>query len=277
MAPAMSRWDDEEDSTPPSSPPVVATLARRSKFDDEEGEADIVESWDAEDDSDVEVEKARVAAERKAKAEAEAAANKKSKTQRRAEHQAVRKARQELDEDTSSEETEDEQSKRERLRKTEQDADLKHAEDLFGNIGVADKRPAPKTLVMAVQDPKSANEPSSVDLASLPIFSPKTKDDFTRLSQLLVPLITKNSRHPQYTLHFLADFVRQISRDLPSAEIKKLSSAVALQLNEKIREEKTADKAGKKTKAAKTKASLVANRDTSYRADVTSYDDGLEE
>ena len=51
MAPAA--WDDEDsESTPPSSPPVVA--ARRSKFDDEEDDADVLDSWDAAEDSEVE-------------------------------------------------------------------------------------------------------------------------------------------------------------------------------------------------------------------------------
>ena len=47
--------------------------------------------------------------------------------------------------------------------------------------------------------------------------------------------------------------------------------------NEKMKEEKAADKGSKKTKAAKTKATLSANRDIAHKADVTSYEDGLDE
>jgi len=47
--------------------------------------------------------------------------------------------------------------------------------------------------------------------------------------------------------------------------------------NEKMKEEKAAEKGGKKTKAAKTKTSLAAGRDVAHRADTTAYDDGLEE
>lgn len=246
----------------------------------------MADSWDAEEDSEAEAEKARVAAERKAKAEAEAAANKKSKSQRLAQHQAARKAQKEAEEEeTSSEEDddddeEDETEKRERLRKTEQDADLKHAQDLLGDVGISNQRStAPKTVVVlgGAPDSKSAEPSAAVDLSSLALFRPKSKDEFEKMSQVLVPLIAQNARHPQYSLSFLPEFVRAVARELPSAEIKKLSSALALLLNEKLKEEKAADKGGKKTKAAKTKTSLVANRDTVHKADTTVYDDGMDE
>ena len=122
----VAEEEDDESSTPPSSPPVGAV--RRGKFDDEEAEdsdvrgsthifprclpsagrqvagepitdrcapfvLQVLDSWDAAEDSEVEREKAKKAAEAKAKAEAGAAADKKSKTQRIAEHQADRARR----------------------------------------------------------------------------------------------------------------------------------------------------------------------------------------
>ncbi len=165
--------------------------------------------------------------------------------------------------------------KKERLRRTEQDADLKHAADLFGDIGISDKRSAaPKTVVA-----RDANNPdNAVDLATLPVFKAKTKDEFEKMNQTLAPLIAANARHPQYALSFLPEFFKQLSKDLSSADIKKLSTTLGLLSNEKMREEKAADKGGKKSKAAKTKSSLVANRDTSHKADITAYDDdGLDE
>jgi translation initiation factor 3 subunit J len=64
-------------------------------------------------------------------------------------------------------------------------------------------------------------------------------------------------------------------KDLPSAEIKKIASALTTASNEKMREERAADKGNKKTKAAKTKISLNASRDV--QRDSTNYegDDGL--
>lgn len=56
---------------------------------------------------------------------------------------------------------------------------------------------------------------------------------------------------------------------MPSHEIKKVASSLTAASNEKMKEEKAADKGGKKSKAAKTKTSLVASRET---VDTTAYD-----
>ncbi|KAI9851127.1 MAG: Translation initiation factor 3 subunit J component [Thelocarpon superellum] len=272
MAPAKSKWDEEDDSTPPSSPPTTAAVPRRSKFDDEEEDSDVIESWDAAEDSEEEAKKAKEAAERKAKADAIAAANKKSKAQRVAERAAARKKLEE-EEDTSSEEEEDEADRRARLRQTEQDADLGHAEDLFGNIGISTKRSAAKPVVVA-PDPK--NPAQTIDLSALPLFNPNTKDGFTKLRETLVPIIAANGKKAQYTL-FLGEFCKQLAKELTSEETKKIGSALTTLSNEKMKEEKNADKGGKKTKAAKNKKSLNANRDTSLKADTTAYEDGLDD
>ncbi|OCL03661.1 translation initiation factor eIF3 subunit [Glonium stellatum] len=268
---APSKWDDEEEeSTPPSSPP--APIARRSKFDDEEEDSDVLESWDAAEDSEVEREKAKKAAEAKAKAEAEAKANHKSKSERIEEKRMEAMRRRQEEEEESSEEEEDEATKRARLRKTEQDADLKHAEDLFGEIGISKNRSASKPVTL--QD--SSDPAKSIDLSSLGIFNPQTKDQFLKLRETLVPLISSNSKKAQYVL-FLQEFTKQIAKDLPSDQIKKIASGLTTLSNEKMKEEKAAEKGGKKTKAAKTKVALVAARDTSYKADTTAYDDDLGE
>merc|ERR1711939_937855 len=208
------KWDEEEDSsTPPSSPPQAAVSTRR-KFDDEEDDSDVLDSWDAAEDSEVEREKAKVAAERKAKADAEVAANKKSKAQRIAEKQAekARRLAEESDEESSEE---DEATRRERLRRTEQESDLKHAEDLFGNIGISNSRKATTAANAVVID----------------------------------------------------------SKDLTSDQIKKIASTLTALSNEKMKEEKNAEKGGKKSKAQKTKVALVASRNVSAVADTQAYDD----
>lgn len=232
-----------------------------------------MESWDAAEDSEVEREKAKKAAEAKAKAEAEAKANHKSKSQRIEEKrmEAMRR-RQEEEDESSDEEEEDEAEKRARLRKTEQDADLKHAEDLFGDVGVSKNRSAPKPVTL--QD--SSDPTKSIELSSLSIFNPQTKDQFLKLRESLVPLISSNSKKAQYVL-FLQEFTKQISKDLPSDQIKKIASGLTTLSNEKMKEEKAAEKGGKKTKAAKTKVALVAARDTSYKADTTAYTDDFGE
>ncbi|GAM40433.1 hypothetical protein TCE0_039r12780 [Talaromyces pinophilus] len=259
---APSKWDDEEDSTPPSSPPPVAG---RRKFDDEEDD-EVLDSWDAAEDSEVEREKAAAAAAAKAKAEAEAAAKKKSKAQRIQEHQQERKklAEEDSDEDDSSE---DEAERRARLRKTEKDSDLKHAEDLFGDIDLNRNRGKAKAIVVGdASDPTKA-----IDLSAMPLFKPTTKDQFTALTATLIPLLTANSKKAQYAL-WAPEFAKQLVKDLPSDQIKKVASALTTLSNEKMREERQADKGGKKSKAAKTKTSLNTARDFS-KVDTNAYDD----
>ena len=166
-----------------------------------------------------------------------------------------------LDDDSSESETD----KRARLRRTEQDADLKHAEDLFGNLSVGKKKGAPKSVTA---DPNHPGE--SIDLSLLPLFNPTTKSEFATLREILSPLLTDLTKKAHYTL-FLQDFAKDIAKDLPSEQIKKIASSLTALSNEKMKEEKAAEKGGKKTKAAKTKATLVANRDASAKADTTSY------
>lgn len=232
----------------------------------------MLDSWDAAEDSEVEREKAKKAAEAKAKADAEAAANKKSKSQRIEEKRMeTMRRKQATEEESSEEEEEDPATMRALVRQREQDSDLKHAEDLIGNIGINKTRSDTKGVVVM-----DSNDPTStVDLASLPLFNPNTKDQFLKLRETLVPVLASNSKKAQYTL-FMQEFSKQIVKDLPSDQIKKIASGLTTLSNEKMKEEKLAEKGGKKSKAAKSKATLVANRDTSFKADTTSYADANE-
>jgi translation initiation factor 3 subunit J len=218
----------------------------------------------------VEREKAKAAAERKAKADAEAAANKKTKAERIAEKKAQRKAEEDSDEESS----EDEATRRERLRRTEQESDLKHAEDLFGNIGISNSRKVTTAANAVVIDSKDPT--STVDLTALPLFDPKTKLQFEKLRETLVPVLTSNSKKAHYVI-FLQEFTKQLAKDLPSDQIKKIASGLTTLSNEKMKEEKAADKTGKKSKAQKTKVALVAGRNASTTVDTSTYDDDFGE
>jgi translation initiation factor 3 subunit J len=173
----------------------------------------------------------------------------------------------EEDEETSSEE-EDEEEQRARLRRTEQESDLKHAEDLIGDIDLNKKRSAaPRTVVL-----QDASDPSSkaIDLSSLPLFKPATKAQFATLTDTLIPVLTAQSKKPQYTL-WASEFTKRLVKEMPSQEIKKVASAITAVSNEKLKEERAADKGGKKSKAAKTKTSLVTR--SVNHVDTTSYAD----
>ena len=170
-----------------------------------------------------------------------------------------------MEEDYESEE-ETEEERRQRLRQEELDGSRAQAEELFGELAVGKSKTAKAVTVTDESDPTK-----SVDLSSLSIFNPNTKDQFTKLRETLTPLLANNSKKGQYSL-FLQEFCKGIARDLPSDQIKKIASGLTTLSNEKMKEEKAAEKGGKKTKAAKTKTSLNATRDVGRAADVGAYD-----
>jgi translation initiation factor 3 subunit J len=96
------------------------------------------------------------------------------------------------------------------------------------------------------------------------------------MRETLVPVISNNAKKAQYII-FLQEFTKQLAKDLPSDQIKKIASTLTALSNEKLKEEKAAEKGGKKSKAQKTKVALVASRNTSTTADTTAYDDDFGE
>ena len=229
----------------------------------------MADNWEEEEDSEAEREKAKKAADAKAKADAAAAANKKPKSQRIEEHREATRLKRLQEEEGTSEDDEDEADKRERLRKSEQDADLKHAQDLLSNAGLG---PTSRTAKAVVIEDK-ANPGQTIDLSKYPLFRPATKSQFDALSATLVPLLTAASSKPHYAL-WVGNFIKQICADLPSAEIKKAASGLTAFSNEKMKDEKEKEKGGKKSKA-KGKTTLAATRDMGRGvADTTSYEDG---
>jgi translation initiation factor 3 subunit J len=118
-------------------------------------------------------------------------------------------------------------------------------------------------------DPSDPNK--TVDLSALPLFKPATKLQFEALRNVVGPIIASSSKKPHYTL-FLQEFTKQLAKDLPSDQIKKIASTLTALSNEKLKEEKAADKGGKKTKAAKTKTTL-AGVSRGGVADTNTYED----
>lgn len=111
---------------------------------------------------------------------------------------------------------------------------------------------------------------NTIDIARLPIFNPTTKAQFEQLRNALVPVLTSSSKKAHYVM-FLQEFAKQLAADLPSDQVKKVSSALTTLSNEKMKAEKASEKGGKKTKAAKTKTSLVASRPTTV--DTNTYEE----
>lgn len=156
------------------------------------------------------------------------------------------------------------------MRRTEKESDLKHAEDLFGDIDLNKKRGAPKAVVVT----DSADPTNAVDLSAMSLFKPTSKDQFTRLTTTLMPLLTAHSKKPHFAL-WAQDFTKQLVKELPSSEIKKVASAMSTMSNEKMKQEREADKGSKKSKAAKTKISLNTSRDNKIETSNYDDDDGL--
>lgn len=220
----------------------------------------------------MEREKAKKAAEAKAKADAEALANKKSKAQRIEEHREANRRRRAQEGDESSDD-EDEAAKKERLKLQEKDADLRHAQDLFDSVDLRNnKKAANKATVIAdVNNPGQA-----IDLATVPLFKPSTKNQFDQLSDALTPLIRASSNKPHFSL-WMPTFAKGICQDMSSTDIKKVASALTALSNERMKEEKAKD-GTKKSKAAKQKTTLSADRSIGRgAADTQAYgdDDGL--
>lgn len=234
----------------------------------------VADNWEEEEDSEAEREKAAKAAAAKAKADAAVSAAKKSKSQRIEEHreEARRRRAAEEEEETSSEDDDPAQTRAKALQ-AEKDADLKNAQDLLANVGMGPKTRSAPNKALIVEDKSKPGE--AIDLSTIPLFTPSTRSQFDALSTTLVPLLTASSHKAHYSL-WLQDFVKKISADLPSTEIKKAASGLTALSNEKLKEEKAQDKTGKKSKAAKSKTTLAAGRDVGRGiADTTSYDDGL--
>jgi translation initiation factor 3 subunit J len=237
----------------------------------------VADNWEEEEDSETEREKAAKAAAAKAKADAAASAAKKSKSQRIEEHREEarrrRAAEEEEEEEETSSEDDDPAQKRAKALQAEKDADLKNAQDLLANVGMGPKTKSAPNKALIIED--KSNPGQAIDLSTIPLFTPSTRSQFDALSTALVPLLTASSYKPHYSL-WLQDFVKKISADLPSTEIKKAASGLTALSNEKLKEEKAQDKTGKKSKAAKSKTTLAAGRDVGRGiADTTSYDDGL--
>jgi translation initiation factor 3 subunit J len=233
----------------------------------------VADNWEEEEDSEAEREKAAKAAAAKTKADAEAAASKKSKSQRIEEQREARRRKAAEEEEETSSEDDDPAAKRAKALQAEKDADLKNAQDLLASVDMGPKTRSAPNKALIVED--KSNPGQAIDLSTLPIFTPSTRSQFDTLSSTLVPLLTALSNKPHYSL-WLQDFVKKISAELPSAEIKKAASGLAALSNEKLKEEKDRDKTGKKSKAAKSKTSLAAGRDVGRGiADTTSYEDGL--
>lgn len=162
------------------------------------------------------------------------------------------------------------------MRRSEQAADLQHAADMFGDAGLSagagtGTRKSGAALQAAAVAVDPADPTRTVDLGALPLFNPTTKAQFDALRQTLGPLLSAHACKGAYSL-FAQDLVRELCAALPSDQIKKINSSLTTLANDRLREEKAADKGSKKTKAAKTKTTLAIARPNTVDTDAYGED-----
>ncbi|BFZ63415.1 Translation initiation factor 3 subunit J component [Saitoella coloradoensis] len=227
----MSDWENEDFA---EDTPAVPTT--KSKWDDEDAsDDDVADAWDAASDSESEkpknTEPAFAPPPKKKGTLKQKIAEKEAARKQAEEEKAARQAAGEYSDEEDEEE--DPRERAERLRQEEIESDLRNAADLLGDVRIT---PTDKIAAIAAG---AGGDP----LDALKSLSLKSKEDFTKLSEALVPLFTEVARTPFYTT-FLHQFLRDITWPLDSEEIKKCASKLTTAGNEKQREEKAAQ--GKK-------------------------------
>ena len=200
------------------------------------------------------------------KAAAEALANKKSAPERIAEKKATAAAIKLMeDAERAALENETPAERRARMQEREIAADLGHAEDLFGAVGIGAGSGRGKAV--AVVDPKDPTR--AVDLAAMAIFKPTNKTQFDALRKMLVPILVVNAKKPHYNT-FVQEFSRALAKDMTSENIRLVASKLAVLANEKQKEEK--DVAAGKKKTAPKKVGLAKFGKGADSYDTRSYD-----
>jgi len=107
------------------------------------------------------------------------------------------------------------------LQQLEEKSDLKLAQDLLG----FDHSP------IISHDTESLPSPL-VNLCSNPVFTPKTMQDFDRLREIPVLIISQNCRRDEYPA-FIRDLTNQLVADLPIKEIRRIGSSLVSLSDEK--------------------------------------------
>lgn len=220
------------------------------KFDDEEDDG-VLDSWEAAGDSDEEKETTPSAPTRNRVGVQERIAQREAKEQEERERKAIEAA------------MEDPKLKKERQKAAELQSDLKNASDLFADLHVHPRERANKA------EPAVSPAPAGpTKLSDLPIFKPKSKQEFDNLRKTLVPLLTSlQEQNSLQFANFITDFCRDCCKPLSSDQSRKVASTISAVSNEKQREERL--NRGKKQKPMVKQASQKVDE----VKDTTNFDD----
>ncbi|EDO45638.1 predicted protein [Nematostella vectensis] len=237
----MADWDDEK-----FEPGEVPADGVTDKWEGEDEDDDIKESWDDDDEDEKKEDEAK---------NTEAAAPKKKKTlkqilkekeeQKLLEEKRKAEEKQKLEEEDKELTPEEQMAEKLRRQKIVEESDLLVAMDTFG-VGTQE-------------------EASRTGLDSM---IPSTKEEFTEYSKLLVEKLTKFETNPEY-IPFLEATLREICVSLDPEDIKKLSSTLNMLQSEKLKAQK-----GKKAKSKATKKATLTGGAKMGRKDEMDYSYG---
>lgn len=215
----MASWDDEEFET-------TSVAVPRGKFDDEEDDEGVLDSWDAPSDE----EKSNVPVP-----QAKKKGTLKDALKRREEEQAAEDAAR-LDRIRNAVPEETPAERRERLKAMELESDLNNAADLFGAAHITD---ADKTLLKS--------QIKGATLSDILEPKPTTKEEFTSVATQLAQGICELGSDRNYP-QFMQDLVKALCEPLSAEDTKKVQTSLNVLVNAKNLSERGGP--AKKKKAA---------------------------
>lgn len=251
-------WDESGSDTPaapaPRAPVPPVTRAKPSKWADEDEEEKPASDWEASSDDE----------KVKAAPTTTTAAPKKKKTFKAimAEKEAAaatarRGAAGELDPDEWRAGDDDDEPAglsvaEQRARELE--SDLKNTGDLLGAAALGD---APS------------------ELAELVTFNPRTKEDFQKLSNMIIEhVIQRHQSKPLYA-SFIELHARALAEPMRDVDVRKVASGLSTLANEKQKEQREKASGKKKPKAAQKPGLGLAKAGT--KVDTSAYEEALDD
>ncbi|KAH6567486.1 hypothetical protein BASA60_009016 [Batrachochytrium salamandrivorans] len=235
-------WDDEDSDV---VQPTVATIAVTSKWDGEDAEDDIKDSWDASDDD----EKPPAKSVTQKKALSQKIAERQEEEERK-KRELAKKLEAEVSQDGGSNETLDQ--RKERLARSVRESDLENARALLGDLEISGGIPSLEGSIESL-DPTSRGE----------------FDDFVKVVMKKFSTFEKRAQY----IYFVESLLRELVIPTSVDDTRHISSSLTAMINEKQRMLKESQNKGKK-KAPKNmlKGGSTNSRDTTnYEAEV--YDD----
>ncbi|TRM64313.1 eukaryotic translation initiation factor 3 subunit J [Schizophyllum amplum] len=244
-------WDGSDDETPQkavSPPPKVIPKAKPSKWEGEDEEGSVASDWDESSDEEEKPASAPVAPPKK----------KGNLKQKLAEKEAAKAARKAAGEDSEGYDSDAVLDPREKARldkERELNSDLNNAAELFGAAALGGT--------------------SSTELDAILSYQPRTKEDFQKLSGMIIETVIKRHQSKPLYSQFVEHLVRELAMPLRDVEVRKAASGLTTLANEKQKEQR--DKAsGKKKPKAAAKPALGAAK-ASSKFDTNTYEESLDD